>query len=320
MCACMPEFVVEGLSVQMLPRRGGPQRTGQSTQPAGDTCSRFPARCCRSTLRFCWSCCCTMPPLACCCPSVAVGPPGSWPACCRRSPCSSHCYCWRVGAQVGGTAATGGRRARQVLAGGRTMWLDIPTQTRHRRREDAGANSSPATHLCCRTHLPSSCPPLPPLPVFCRDQLLVCTYLLLACHHALDLSAQLLAAPQGGALRAALLRVDHGWCIALAISLQVQFVGQCLMLLASLALKAAMAQPGSCAAWLPSAPQHGPSGAALPAAAAAGGHCGLLDGAAGALLLRVALPCCLAYGTELAARRTFCRRVAAAAAAARAAR
>ena len=55
-------------------------------------------------------------------------------------------------------------------------------------------------------------------------------------------------------------------------------------------------------------------------AAAAGSHCSLVVGAAWALLLKAVLPCCLAYCTELAARRTFCRRVATAAAAARAAR
>jgi hypothetical protein len=171
-------------------------------------------------------------------------------------------------------------------------------------------------HMCSCT-LPIH--PLRTLPHMCRDQLLVCTFLLLSCHHTLDLSSQLLAAPSEGAWRAALLRVDYGWCLALAVTLQVQFVGQCLMLLARLALKEVIAQPGcAAAAWLPSTPaQHGPSDAAISAAAAASmaGHCSLLNGAAWALLVKLVLPCCLAYWTELAARRTFCRRVAAAAAA-----
>ena len=175
-----------------------------------------------------------------------------------------------------------------------------------------------AARTISAAHAP--CPPTRPAASTCRDQLFVCTYLLLSCHHALDLSTQLPAVPQAGAWRAALLRVDYGWCLALAVTLQVQFVGQCLMLLASLALTAVIAQPG-CAAWLPSTPaQHGPSGTLIPMAAAAGSHCSLLVGAAWALLLKVVLPCCLAYCTELAARRTFCRRVATAAAAARAAR
>ncbi|KAI7836056.1 hypothetical protein COHA_010058 [Chlorella ohadii] len=133
-----------------------------------------------------------------------------------------------------------------------------------------------------------------------RDQLLMCTYVLLACHHALDLSS--LAAAPGGMGQALALRVEASWCVVLGVILQVQFVGQCLMLAGSAVLKSLL-QPG-CMARL------------------AGGHaahllhsrCGtiadsdcLLDCFGRSLLLKVVLPCTLAYVLELSARRTFCK-------------
>lgn len=52
-----------------------------------------------------------------------------------------------------------------------------------------------------------------------RDQLLMCTYVLLACHHALDLSS--MAAAPGGMGQALALRVEASWCVVLGIILQV---------------------------------------------------------------------------------------------------
>ncbi len=53
-----------------------------------------------------------------------------------------------------------------------------------------------------------------------RDQLLMCTYVLLACHHALDLSS--LAAAPGGMGQALALRVEASWCVVLGVILQVR--------------------------------------------------------------------------------------------------
>lgn len=53
-----------------------------------------------------------------------------------------------------------------------------------------------------------------------RDQLLMCTYVLLACHHALDLSS-ITAAPSGMGQTLAL-RVEASWCVVLGVILQVR--------------------------------------------------------------------------------------------------
>lgn len=53
-----------------------------------------------------------------------------------------------------------------------------------------------------------------------RDQLLMCTYVLLACHHALDLSS-IAAAPSGMGQTLAL-RVEASWCVVLGVILQVR--------------------------------------------------------------------------------------------------
>ena len=154
----------------------------------------------------------------------------------------------------------------------------------------------------------------------CRDQLLICTYLLLACHHALDLAAQLDQAPEG-MWRVVVLRVEALWCLVLGIVLQVgwgwqgawtvaalrplqggrrpmsklapppppppapppphavlpflqvQFVGQCLMLVGSLLLKA-LVQPG-CVQLLGAAAQT--CSLVGPGAAAAASGCFLGD-------------------------------------------
>ncbi|EFN55795.1 expressed protein [Chlorella variabilis] len=134
-----------------------------------------------------------------------------------------------------------------------------------------------------------------------RDQLLICTYLLLACHHALDLAAQLDQAPEG-MWRVVVLRVEALWCLVLGIVLQVQFVGQCLMVVGSLLLKA-LVQPG-CVQLLGAAAQT--CSLVGPGAAAAASGCFLGDSGR-SLLLKVAIPCGLAYHIELSARRTFCR-------------
>ncbi|KAL4419494.1 hypothetical protein ABPG77_002280 [Micractinium sp. CCAP 211/92] len=134
-----------------------------------------------------------------------------------------------------------------------------------------------------------------------RDQLLICTYVLLACHQALDVPSQLTAAavPEG-LWRMLGSHVELLWAAALGIVLQVQFVGQCLMLAGGLALKALM-QHG-CASRLA-------AHVALAAPPSPGADLCLLDGVARPLLLNVVLPCGLAYYTELSARRTFCRAV-----------
>jgi hypothetical protein len=133
-----------------------------------------------------------------------------------------------------------------------------------------------------------------------RDQLLMCTYVLLACHHALDLSS--MAAAPGGMGQALALRVEASWCVVLGVILQVQFVGQCLMLAGSAVLKSLL-QPG-CMARLTgsSAVQmlHRQRGTI------ADSDC-LLDCFGRSLLLKVVVPCALAYVLELSARRTFCK-------------
>lgn len=129
----------------------------------------------------------------------------------------------------------------------------------------------------------------------CRDHLLLGTYVLLASHHALDLSH--LAAAPDSLWRAALLRVDAVWCVVLGLILQVQFVGQCFMLLL-LAIGAALRlrlQPGC--------PGHLASHLQRPVPTC------LAGGSARGLLLKLVLPCALAYLIELSARRTFFRSV-----------
>ncbi|KAL4451819.1 hypothetical protein ABPG75_007481 [Micractinium tetrahymenae] len=137
-----------------------------------------------------------------------------------------------------------------------------------------------------------------------RDQLLICTYVLLACHQALDVPSQLAAAaavPEG-LWRMLGSHVELLWAVALGIVLQVQFVGQCLMLAGGLVLKALM-QPG-CAGRLAS------PAALLPAVPPGSeGELCMLNGMARPLLLNVILPCGLAYYTELSARRCFCHAV-----------
>ncbi|PSC70723.1 digalactosyldiacylglycerol synthase [Micractinium conductrix] len=135
-----------------------------------------------------------------------------------------------------------------------------------------------------------------------RDQLLSCTYLLLACHQALDLPAHL-SADQGGLWHALSAHAEWLWCAALGVILQVQFVGQCAMLAGGVALKALVQT--ACAGRLARLP-----GSLDPAPNAASHHC-MLDGLSRPLLLCVVLPCSLTYYTELSARRTFASRMSA---------